>query len=232
MAQSPESSAAAGHSHGKSLSTSNTSAMSMSPAEDPVVLQALTETLAERKLLRQEQSSKASPADHRRKTSLAGNSQARAEKIAEQKSRRQRSTGTSDTTAADSGNQTVESSRPSPADTSSPRVWQPPSSGIPALPASFAVVDAASDPVSKAVEPSDPTEAAATPEIETFLDELSTDFKTKVEDSGLDPASPQYRTLWNNEAMMNDIRFKATYGDQAWLRHHAAVSQIDQAIPE
>jgi len=53
-----------------------------------------------------------------------------------------------------------------------------------------------------------------------FLEQLAQDFKAKMEGSGLSPADPAYKALWESEAFLNDIRFQTTYGNALWLQHH------------
>ena len=83
--------------------------------------------------------------------------------------------------------------------------WRAPSQQNHLAPASFQVVD------SDQALPQGATE---------FLGKLAEDFKSKLENSGLEPDSPAYKTLWETEAFLNDIRFKTSYGDSVWLQHH------------
>jgi hypothetical protein len=52
------------------------------------------------------------------------------------------------------------------------------------------------------------------------LGEVAGEFADALDRSGLDPASPDYRRLWNREKSIADARFRAMYGGHAWMAHH------------
>lgn len=62
--------------------------------------------------------------------------------------------------------------------------------------------------------------AVASPRAEQQLDEIAGSFTEALQQSGLDPAAPEYRQLWNREQALADARFRAMYGGHAWMAHH------------
>jgi hypothetical protein len=52
------------------------------------------------------------------------------------------------------------------------------------------------------------------------LTKLASDFTSTLAQSGLDPADPGYRQLWDRERANADARFRSMYGGQAWMNHH------------
>lgn len=58
------------------------------------------------------------------------------------------------------------------------------------------------------------------PEARERLAAVATDFTTPLTESGLDPASPAYQELWDQERILAEIRFRSMYGGQVWMNHH------------
>lgn len=52
------------------------------------------------------------------------------------------------------------------------------------------------------------------------IQKIAEDFHHKIANSGLDPASSEYRKFWNDAVRDSDQLFRARYGDQAWNAHH------------
>jgi hypothetical protein len=52
------------------------------------------------------------------------------------------------------------------------------------------------------------------------IQQIAEELKEKIDSSGLDPASPEYRRLWNRAVRESDWKFRARYGARAWARHH------------
>ena len=44
--------------------------------------------------------------------------------------------------------------------------------------------------------------------------------RARIVDSGLVPASPEYRSVWENAVQDSDQAFRQRYGGQAWHQHH------------
>lgn len=42
----------------------------------------------------------------------------------------------------------------------------------------------------------------------------------KIEGSGFEPGSPEYRAFWNEAVNESDRTFRQRYGAQAWMQHH------------
>lgn len=53
-------------------------------------------------------------------------------------------------------------------------------------------------------------------EIQALAESLS----RKITESGLDPASPEYKQLWEEAVVDSDQLFRQRYGNQAWMEHH------------
>ena len=52
------------------------------------------------------------------------------------------------------------------------------------------------------------------------IQKIAEDFQQKIANSGLDPASSEYRKFWNDAVRDSDQLFRARYGEQAWNAHH------------
>lgn len=52
------------------------------------------------------------------------------------------------------------------------------------------------------------------------IQRIAEELKQQIAESGLDPASPEYRRLWNRAVRESDWKFRARYGARAWTRHH------------
>lgn len=52
------------------------------------------------------------------------------------------------------------------------------------------------------------------------IQQIASELRDKIADSGLDPSSPEYRKLWNHAVRESDWKFRARYGARAWARHH------------
>ncbi len=53
-------------------------------------------------------------------------------------------------------------------------------------------------------------------EVQIMAESLS----RKITDSGLDPASPEYKQTWTQSVADSDQLFRQRYGNQAWMKHH------------
>jgi hypothetical protein len=53
-------------------------------------------------------------------------------------------------------------------------------------------------------------------EIQNLAESLS----RQITESGLDPASPEYKQLWDKAVVDSDQLFRQRYGNQAWMEHH------------
>ena len=75
--------------------------------------------------------------------------------------------------------------------------------------------------------------AVSQPQARERLADIAEDFTQSVVESGLDPASPEYRQVWDREAATADARFRSMYGSQAWMSHHIQVhhSRLLQPAP-
>lgn len=75
--------------------------------------------------------------------------------------------------------------------------------------------------------------AALSPEASQGVQLIAEELKKEITESGLDPATPEYRRLWNRAVRESDWKFRARYGARAWTRHHiqahhmAAASKSD-----
>lgn len=49
---------------------------------------------------------------------------------------------------------------------------------------------------------------------------LAESLSRQITESGLDPASPEYKQLWDEAVVDSDQLFRQRYGNQAWLEHH------------
>jgi hypothetical protein len=49
---------------------------------------------------------------------------------------------------------------------------------------------------------------------------LAESLSRKITESGLDPASPEYKQLWDEAVVDSDQLFRQRYGNQAWMEHH------------
>jgi hypothetical protein len=58
------------------------------------------------------------------------------------------------------------------------------------------------------------------------LDRMAMNLKETLEQSGLDPCSPEYLKLWNDEANKSDELFSIRYGDGIWMQHHIEAHQL------
>lgn len=62
---------------------------------------------------------------------------------------------------------------------------------------------------------------------------VALDFTTALTQSGLDPASPGYREIWDRERIVAETRFRSMYGGQAWMNHHIQShhAQVEPTAP-
>ncbi|MEY3896646.1 MAG: hypothetical protein RLZZ214_2166 [Verrucomicrobiota bacterium] len=51
----------------------------------------------------------------------------------------------------------------------------------------------------------------------------------KITESGLDPASPEYKQLWDEAVVDSDQLFRQRYGNQAWMEHHIQAHHLAHA---
>jgi hypothetical protein len=58
------------------------------------------------------------------------------------------------------------------------------------------------------------------PEARERLTAVALDFTMALTQSGLDPASPGYRAIWDRERIVAETRFRSMYGGLAWMNHH------------
>jgi hypothetical protein len=58
------------------------------------------------------------------------------------------------------------------------------------------------------------------PEARERLTGVALDFTAALTQSGLDPANPGYREIWDRERIVAETRFRSMYGGQAWMNHH------------
>jgi hypothetical protein len=65
-----------------------------------------------------------------------------------------------------------------------------------------------------------------TQEQQEDLDRMAMNLKEILEQSGLDPCSPEYLKLWNDEANKSDELFRIRYGDGIWMQHHIEAHQL------
>lgn len=73
-------------------------------------------------------------------------------------------------------------------------------------------------------------ESVSSPEARERLDEVAQQFTDTLTGSGLDPASEEYRNLWDEQQSAADTRFRSMYGGQAWASHH--IRSYHAAHPE
>ncbi len=57
------------------------------------------------------------------------------------------------------------------------------------------------------------------------IDAIARDFADSLNASGLAPADPAYRKLWDEQLVKAETRFRSMYGGYAWLRHHIQLHQ-------
>jgi pimeloyl-ACP methyl ester carboxylesterase len=62
--------------------------------------------------------------------------------------------------------------------------------------------------------------------------QLAADFADALEQSALDPATPEYHQLWNRERAAADARFRAMYGGHAWMAHHVQSHHLQMSRQE
>jgi hypothetical protein len=65
-----------------------------------------------------------------------------------------------------------------------------------------------------------------TQEQQEDLDRMAMNLKETLEQSGLDPCSPEYLRLWNDETNKSDELFRIRYGDGIWAQHHIQAHQM------
>ncbi len=63
-------------------------------------------------------------------------------------------------------------------------------------------------------------ESSLAPEQLLELQRSAEELRERIADSGLDPASPEYRSIWENAVQDSDQAFRQRYGGQAWHQHH------------
>lgn len=59
-----------------------------------------------------------------------------------------------------------------------------------------------------------------TPEQDQEVQQMAEELTERLSCSGLDPASPEYRRLWNDTVRQSDFIFMQRYGAEAWEAHH------------
>lgn len=64
------------------------------------------------------------------------------------------------------------------------------------------------------------------------IQHIAEELKDQIAESGLDPASPEYRRLWNRAVRESDWKFRARYGARAWTRHHIQAHHMAAANRE
>lgn len=52
------------------------------------------------------------------------------------------------------------------------------------------------------------------------IQRIAEELRDKLDSSGFDPSTPEYRRLWNQAVRESDWKFRARYGARAWSRHH------------
>lgn len=65
-------------------------------------------------------------------------------------------------------------------------------------------------------------------EIQIMAESLS----RKITDSGLDPASPEYKQTWTQSVADSDQLFRQRYGNQAWMNHHVQAYHFARSTGE
>ena len=58
---------------------------------------------------------------------------------------------------------------------------------------------------------------------------LAESLNRRITESGLDPASPEYKQLWDEAVVDSDQLFRQRYGNQAWLEHHIQAYHLAHA---
>jgi len=66
-----------------------------------------------------------------------------------------------------------------------------------------------------------------TAEQDSAIQQLAEEFKQKLEETTEQSSSADYARAYQDEARINDIRFKTRYGDRLWMRHHIAAHHLD-----
>ena len=74
----------------------------------------------------------------------------------------------------------------------------------------------------------DPALAAA-PEA-ARIEAIAAEFSATMTQSGIDPADPAYRKLWDAERTRADTLFRSLYGGHVWMRQHVRIHQA-AAVP-
>ena len=74
--------------------------------------------------------------------------------------------------------------------------------------------------------------AVSSPAAKEQLGEIAADFADALEQSALDPATPEYHQLWNRERAAADARFRAMYGGHAWMAHHVQSHHLQMSRQE
>ena len=49
---------------------------------------------------------------------------------------------------------------------------------------------------------------------------LAESLSQRITESGFDPASPEYKQVWDEAVVDSDQQFRQRYGNQAWMEHH------------
>jgi hypothetical protein len=70
-----------------------------------------------------------------------------------------------------------------------------------------------------------------TPAQQDEIQKSANELRDKIANSGLDPASQEYRDLWTLEVDQSDRIFRQRYGVKAWLQHHVHSYHLAHPTP-
>lgn len=73
--------------------------------------------------------------------------------------------------------------------------------------------------------------AVSLPDDKERLSAIASDFTDILTRSGMDPASPAYRQLWDREGIVADTRFRSMYGGHVWMNHHIQSHHAQNGAP-
>jgi hypothetical protein len=71
-----------------------------------------------------------------------------------------------------------------------------------------------------------------TAEQDSAIQQLAEEFKQNLQESPEQSSSGDYARAYQDEARINDIRFKTRYGDRLWMRHHIAAHHLSSGEPQ
>jgi hypothetical protein len=66
-----------------------------------------------------------------------------------------------------------------------------------------------------------------TTEQDSAIQQLAEEFKQKLEETTEQSSSAEYARAYQDEARINDMRFKTRYGDRLWMSHHIAAHHLN-----